>query len=262
MKKQNNKSKRVQIEFERQHLLVLISALETYSRLQSGQIKMAMDEVYWDRSLTYEEGQYIENVIRSIAFPPNAKREYDGHGGFYDQYNNEYDESGEIVRESEDWVNKKIRPHLDHPNSSFGVGCKEMTRGTVAWEIKKAIEEFLHYERNDGYRDMGVDGDGVLNISNIPDAKVIDPETKAYWVPKKEFIIPKRYQPKIASLVQSNNWSGVWDTVEKAFKNKKLPGGSGMKIEEKDSLYYVVVQKPYKAILENRSKKIAANKAT
>lgn len=247
MKKQKNKPQRIQVEFERQHLLVLISALETYSRLQSGQIKMAIDEVYWDRNLTYEEGQHIENTIRYHAFPRNAKREYDGHGGFYDQYNNEYDDRGEIIKESEVWKSKKIRPHLDHPNSSFGVGCKEMIRGTIAWEVKKAIEEYLHYERNDGYRDMGVDGDGVLNISNTPNAKVIDPKTKTYWVPEKWFVIPKRYQAKIASLVQSNNWSGVWDTVEKAFKGKKLPGGSGMRVEEKDSLYFVVVQKPYKS---------------
>ena len=242
----NKKSKRIQVEFERQHLLVLISALETYSRLQSGQIKMAMDEVYWDKGLTYEEGQYLENAVRSIAFPPNAKREYDGHGGFYDQYGNEYDESGEIVKESEDWKNKKIRPHLDHPNSSFGVGCKEMIRGTIAWEIKKAIEEFLHYERNDGYRDMGVDGDGVLNVTGIPEVKIIDSDTKQYWVPEKHFLIPKQYQKRIEEFLKIEKYSDVWSVVDKAFKKKPLPKGKLAKIEKYDGSYYVVVEKPYK----------------
>ncbi len=239
------KSERISIEFDKRHLFVLISALETYSRLQSGQIKMAMDEVYWDRGLTYDEGQHIENTIRYHAFPPNAKREYDGNGGFYDQYNNEYDESGEIVKESEDWKNKKIRPHLDHPNSSFGVGCKEMIRGTIAWEIKKAIEEYLNYHRNDGYRDMGVDGDGVLNISRIPNAKVLDP-IHGYWKPQKQFRIPQRYQDKIDKLIKNKDYKPVWEVVDKAFKNKPLPKGSSYRIEEVSGTYYVIVDKPYK----------------
>ena len=241
----NKRPKRIQVEFERQHLLVLISALETYSRLQSGQIKMAMDEVFWDRGFKYEEGQYLENVIRSIAFPPNAKREYDGHGGFYDQYNNVYNENGEIIEESEEWKNKKIRPHLDHPNSSFGVGCKEMLRGTIAWEIKKAIEQFLHYERNDGYRDMGVDGDGVLNISNIPDAKIIDPETKNYWIPEKWFLIPKRYQEKVKEAIFVKDYDVAWKFANKALpKDNSISGNK--RIGQKESVYYLVVEKPYK----------------
>lgn len=246
MKPKTEKNKRIRVEFDKRHLLVLISALETYSRLQSGQIKMAMDEVYWDRGLTYDEGQHIENTIRFHAFPPNAKREYDGHGGFYDQYNNEYDENGVIAKESEDWKNKKIRPHLDHPNSSFGVGCKEMIRGTIAWEIKKAIEEYLHYERNDGYRDMGVDGDGVLNISNIPNVKVIDPETNMYWVPEKRLAILKRYQEKISKLIKEKDYCNVWKVVETAFKKSPLPSGARYRIEEKNNKLYVVVEKPYK----------------
>ncbi len=239
------KSERISIEFDKRHLFVLISALETYSRLQSGQIKMAMDEVYWDRGLTYDEGQHIENTIRYHAFPPNAKREYDGHGGFYDQYGNEYDDRGEIVEESEDWKSKKNRPHLDHPNSSFGVGCKEMIRGTIAWEIKKAIEEYLNYHRNDGYRDMGVDGDGVLNISCIPNAKVLDP-IHGYWKPQKEFRIPQRYQDKIDKFIKNKDYKPVWEVVDKAFKNKPLPKGSSYRIEEVSGTYYVIVDKPYK----------------
>lgn len=239
------KSERISIEFDKRHLFVLISALETYSRLQSGQIKMAMDEVYWDRGLTYDEGQHIENTIRYHAFPPNANREYDGHGGFYDQYNNVYNESGEIVKESEDWKNKKIRPHLDHPNSSFGVGCKEMIRGTIAWEIKKAIEEYLHYERNDGYRDMGVDGDGVLNISRIPNAKVLDP-IHGYWKPQKEFRIPQRYQEKVSKAIKNKEYNQAWDLVYKAFEKNPLPKGNMSKIEEVSGTYYVIIEKPYK----------------
>ena len=181
-----------------------------------------------------------------IAFPSNPKREYDGHGGFYDQYDNEYDEGGSIVKESEDWKNKKNRPHLDHSNSSFGVGCKEMIRGTTAWEIKKAIEEYLHYERNGGYRDMGVDGDGVLNISGIPNVKVIDPETKTYWKPEKWFLIPKKYQEKVKEAIFVKNFDSAWKYADKVLKKENNLSCCSMRIDQKDSLYYVVLEKPFK----------------
>jgi hypothetical protein len=247
--KKANKSDRISIEFNREHLTVLVSALETYSRLQSGQVKMAIDEVYCDRNISYEEGQYIENTVRFIAFPKEPAREYDGHGGFYDQYNNQYDEIGSIVEESEEWKDKKNRPHLNHVNSSFGVGCKEMRTGTIAWEIKKAIQEYLHYERNDGYRDMGVDGDGVLNISGIPQAKILDPiilSSFKYWKPEKAFRIPQRYQEKVSTLMKNEEYSKVWQIVDKSFKNKPLPMGKLVKIEELSGTYYVVVEKPIK----------------
>ena len=248
-KRKNKESKRIQIEFDSEHLPVLINALETYSRLQSGQVSMAMDTVYADRNLSWDERNHIEGTVRYMAFPANPRREYDGHGGFYDQYNNEYDENGNILEESEEWKSKQNRPHLDHANSSFGVGCPEMKGGTIAWEIKKAIEEFLHYERNDGYRDMGVDGDGVLNISGIPNAKILDPiilSSFKYWKPQKEFRIPQRYQEKIKKHIRDKKFNDAWKIVDKSFKNKPLPTGSSIRIEENAGTYYVVVEKPIK----------------
>ena len=241
------KYEKVQIEFDSEHLPVLINALETYSRLQSGQVGMAMDTVYADRLLTWDEREHVEKTVRFIAFPPNLDRKYDGHGGFFDQYDNEYGENGNIVKESDTWKLKKKRPHLDHPNSSFGVGCPEMKQGTIAWEIKKAIQEYLHYERNGGYRDMGVDGDGVLNISGIPSAKVLDP-IHGYWKPQKAFRIPQRYQDKITKMLDTKEYKGIWEVVEKAFKRNPLPQGSCFRIEQVSGTNYVVVEKPIKKL--------------
>ncbi len=241
------KPKKVQIEFDSEHLPVLINALETYSRLQSGQVGIAMDVVYADRWLSWDEREHMEKTVRFIAFPPNLDRKYDGHGGFFDQYDNEYDENGNIVKESDQWNLKKKRPHLDHPNSSFGVGCPEMKQGTIAWEIKKAIQEYLHYERNGGYRDMGVDGDGALNISGIPSAKVLD-TIHGYWKPQKAFRIPQRYQDKISKMLDDKEYKGIWDVVEKAFKKTPLPQGSCFRIEQVSGTNYVIVEKPIKKL--------------
>lgn len=244
--KKAEKPKRVQIEFDEKHLPLLLNALETYSRLCSGQIGMAMDTVYADRWLTHEERDHIENTIRYYAFPQNPRREYDnGHEEFYDQYNNVYDENGQIVEESEQWKRFKDRPHLDHPHSSFGVSCKEMKQGTVAFELKKVIAQYLHYKFNEGFRSISnVDGDGMkFPYSDIPKAEIIG------FKPQKEFAFPKKYQQKIEaihSMEGQKRWDKVWEYVGEAFKQKPLPRGSVTRIEKIKNEWHVVVEEPYK----------------
>ena len=241
MKKKKVEPKKVVIEFDEKHLPTLVTALETYSRLQSGQIKMAIDTAYGDRHISYEESQFIENAVRHIAFPRNPERNYDGHGGFYDQYDNEYSEGGSIVKESEEWARKKNHPHLDHPNSSFGVGCKEMKGGTVAFEIKKTIEQYMHYQRNNGFRKvMDVSGDGAMQFSDVPLPKVLS------WKPEMSFKVSSKYQNSLQKAFDQKNFSEAWSVVDKAFKTKPLPKGKTTKIEQSEEGYYqVVVHEPY-----------------
>ncbi len=241
--KNNKVSEKIQIEFSEEHLYVLINALETYSRLQSGQISYAMDTVYGDRDLSYDERRYLENVIRYIAFPANPRREYDGHGGFYDQYNNEYDEKGNITNESEEWKRLKNRPHLDHSNSSFGVGCEEMRVGTIAFEIRKVIDQYLHYKRNDGYRRVAdVSGDGMpFSYSGIVPPKVLN------FKPELKFKIPAKCQKKIDKLFTDNKWDNLWNYIDKiVFKDTPLPRGNKSKLQKIDNQWHVIVEEPYK----------------
>jgi len=96
---------------------------------------------------------------------------------------------------------------------------------------------------------MGVDGDGVLNISGVPDAKILNPiilSSFKYWKPQKEFRIPQKYQEKVDKLIKNKNYNLAWDVVDKAFKNKPLPRGSSSRIEEVSGTYYVIVDKPHK----------------
>ena len=241
------KTKKVKIEFDYGHLGVLVTALEVYSRLRSGQVDMAMSEAYWDRLLDWDEREYIHKVVRHAYFPSFPVRHYDGHGGFWDYYNNEYDENGVIVKESKEWEKKKEFPHLDQLNSSFGVGnTKEMRHGTIAWEIKKTIDQYLHYERNDGYRKIcDVSGDGAMKFSDIEPPKILD-DINEYWKPEKKFRIPQRYQKRIEKTIKEKQFSKTWDIVYQAFEKNPLPTGSTSKIEEIAGIYYVVIEKPYK----------------
>ena len=208
MKKKTTESKKVSIEFDEKHLLTLTTALEVYSRLRGGQIAMAMSTTFIDKNcLNYTDVDVIESVVKTLAF------------------------RGEEI--------------CTRPHSYYGVGCEQMKDGTVAWEIKKVIDQYLHYQQNDGYRSiMNVSGDGAMQYSEVPLPKIID--SNGYWKPQKSFIIPKRYQKFIDASMKIEKYSDVWAVVDKAFKKTPLPKGKLSRIEKYDGSFYVVVEEPYK----------------
>jgi len=213
MKKKTKPSKKVSIEFDEKHLGTLATALEVYSRLRSGQIKIAMDTAFWDKDLTYQDGEVLESMVRTIVF----------------------------YKEEELMKNR---------NCYYGIGCEKMKDGTVAWEIKKTIEQYLHYQRNDGYRKIcDVSGNGAFQCSDVPMPKIIEPSRMlsefAYWKPQKEFRIPQRYQERVDKAMKSKDFTLVWEIVDKAFK-KNLPKGSSSSVQEVAGTYYVIVKEAYK----------------
>jgi len=212
MKYKNQKKsipKKVSIEFDENHLSTIVTALEVYSRLRSGQIKFAMDAAFRDKELTYADGEVIESFIRTIVFHKDDEL-------------------------------------MKNRNSYYGVGCEKMKDGTVAWEIKKTIEQYLHYQRNKGYRVIcDVSGDGPLQFSDVPVPKVLSPIC-GYWKPQMPFRIPQRYQEKMKSVIENKEFTKAWDIVDKCFKNNPLPKGSKTRIEDNGGTFYVIIEEPYK----------------
>ena len=209
MKKKIKQSKKVSIEFDEKHLATLATALEVYSRLRSGQIAMAMSTAFIDKAcLNYIDTHVIESVVRTLAF------------------------------RNEDICTR--------PNSYYGVGCEQMKDGTAAWEIKKVIEQYLHYQQNDGYRTiMNVSGNGAMQYSEVPLPKIID-AVNGYWNPRKEFKIPQRYQEPMDKAIKDKDFTKAWEIVNKSFKKNPLPKGSKSRIEPVAGTYYVIVEQPYK----------------
>jgi hypothetical protein len=202
-------SMKISIEFDEKHLSTLVKALEVYSRLRSGQVKFAMDAAYWDKNLTYNDGEVIESFIRTLVF-------------------------------------RKDNEILNNKNSYYGVGCLHMKDGTVAWEIKKVIEQYQHYQRNNGVRRIcDVSGDGPLEVSGVPCPKIIDPINGGHWKPQKEFKIPQRKQESIRKAISSKNHEKAWNIVYSTFKNRPLPTGSKTRIEEISGKYCIIVEEPY-----------------
>lgn len=204
-KKTKDKPRRkVSIQFDEEHLGTLVSALETYSRLRAGQIKLAFDTVYWDKELTYHDVETIENFVRAIVFNKD-----------------------ELLSQNR--------------NASYGVGCEEMRDGTVAWEIKKTIEQYQHYQRNDGYRRVcDVSGDGPMQFSHVPVPKIVD------FNPSKTFDVPKKAYDILNKAYDKKDWETMWATIELAFKNTPLPKGKSSKIEKQENdKWVIIVEEPY-----------------
>jgi hypothetical protein len=203
MPAKNKVRKKVIIQFDEEHLQTIATAMEVYSRLRSGQIKFAFDAAFWDKNLTYEDGEAIESFVRTLVF-------------------------------------RNDKTITDNRNAYYGVGCDEMKDGTVAWEIKKVVEQYLHYQRNDGYRSiMDVSGDGPMQISEVPVPKILNFE------PSKTFPVPKKAYDILNKAFEKNDWETMWATVELAFEKSPLPKGKSTKIEKVDNQWVVIVNEPY-----------------
>jgi hypothetical protein len=195
--------KKVAIQFDEEHLHTIATAMEVYSRLRSGQIKFAFDAAFCDKNLSYEDGETIESFVRTLVF-----------------------------RNDEHIINNR--------NAYYGVGQEQMKDGTEAWEIKKTVEQYLHYERNDGYRNiMDVSGDGPMQISKVPVPKILNFE------PSKTFPLPKNCYKSMDRLFEKKDYSAMWIIVDKMFQDTPLPKGNTTKIEKVDNQWVVIVNEPY-----------------
>ena len=203
MPAKNKVRKKVTIQFDEEHLHTIATAMEVYSRLRSGQIKFAFDAAFCDKNLTYEDGETIESFVRTLVF-------------------------------------RNDKHIINNRNAYYGVGQEQMKDGTEAWEIKKTVEQYLHYERNDGYRNiMDVSGDGPLQCSKVPVPKILNFE------PSKTFPLPKKCYKSLDRLFEKKDYSAMWIIVDKMFQDTPLPKGNSTKIEKVDNQWVVIVNEPY-----------------
>lgn len=227
------------IKFTDEHLTVLKTALEVYTRLRSGQVKIAMEEAFKDYMLTSNEAESIENFVRPIIFPEPIYFKPDGHGGYYDQYGNTYDDNYDRISEVT-WEEKcrNKRPQFPGKNSYFGVGHEEMEKsgGTLAYEILSTIRQYSALNRNDGYHGQGVDFYDPLNLSGTPLPEIIGFEKE-----KKFIIRGKAILKKLQKYEDSQDWYSFWDTVSEHLKNKnpELEDWGSARVERSGNYYEI-----------------------
>jgi hypothetical protein len=225
------------IEFTDEHLNIINKALEVYSRLRSGQVKIAMDEAYYDYRLTWEESESIENYVRKIIFPSPPYIEYDGHGGYFDQYGNSYNESGEILEITYEQKCRNKRPQDMGRHTYFGVGSKEMSDngGTLAYEIQSTLRQYLALKKNDGYYENTTDFRDPLHLTSVP-LPIIEGFNK-----EKKFVIKgKSIVKKIQDAEDKQDWQIFWNIINKHIREKYSINHWDKARAEKEGIGYAI----------------------
>jgi hypothetical protein len=227
------------ITFTDEHLRTIQTALEVYSRLRSGQIKIAMDEAFADYNLTWEETDQIEQFVRSFLFPAPPTLIYDNHGGYYDQYDNNYNEQGELEGELSYQDKCRIkRPHIPK-GAYYGVASKEIGDGTIAYEIYSTLRQYIALKRTDGYHDMWVDFRDPLELSGIPLPKI-----EGFSKEKRFPIKGKAIVNKLKKAENTKDYSKVWEIVGDYMKRHypELKGYSKGHLETEGVGYVLVTE--------------------
>lgn len=176
---------KVTITFDERQLPIMIRALEAFTRLRSGQITMALDEVYADKQTAL----------------------------FKDKDYYHIDSNKDI----EKLIRKTYFKDLKYDNEAFGVGGLGYG-GDDAFTISKTLRQYMAYQRNDGYAGFGVDFDGV--IGKYGDYE--KPEIHGFDT-RKFFMAPKSIQRKLEYLIETGNFREAYDLIDK--KMKSLPRG-------------------------------------
>jgi hypothetical protein len=237
------------IEFTDEHLRVMMTALEVYSRLRAGQIMIAIDEAFRDVGLSWKESESIETFVRGILYPEPPQLKYDGHGGYYDQYGCTYGENGE--RNTEVSWEEKERLKRGHLRGNFGVCNKKMIEGggTLAYEIYSTLRQYVSLKNNDGYEGNGVNYHDPLQITKVP-----LPVIEGFAAEKRFPIKGKTIVNKLDKAHETKDYMKVWQVVGEYVERKypELVGYSQARIEREDN-HYVMIAKGArkKEILKN-----------
>ena len=117
------------------HLRVINRALETYYRMRSGQIGMAIDTAY-DHSIEYNHRELIEKMVRVL-----------------------------ILDDSD----------LSSPGASYSYNNDKLGDARIAYEIQCCFRQFLAVKNNDGFFSYEtVDFGDPLKASNEPLPEIVD----------------------------------------------------------------------------------------
>jgi hypothetical protein len=131
-----NKAKKMNtIKLSDAHLRVINRALETYYRMRSGQIGMAIDTAY-DHSIEYNHRELIEKMVRVLIIDDNG---------------------------------------LSDPGASYSYNNDKLGDARIAYEIQCCFRQFLAVKNNDGFFSYEtVDFGDPLKASDEPLPEIVD----------------------------------------------------------------------------------------
>jgi len=246
------------ISFTDAHLRVIEQALEVYTRLRLGQFDYALDEAFPDACLGYNEREGLHRHLRSVIFPEPPRLVYDGHGGYYDQYGNTYDENQKLNSA----VEYEMKHFLERANkmgiagglnSSYGIGNEKVGNGSLAYEIRQTIRQYLAVKHNDGYFEhMYVTYDDPCKVTEEP-----LPIVKGFTKEKTFIVKNKKINERLNKIYAKEPiiWSKMWEIIE---KNCELPDNIEASVRrlnknEETNQWELILEKPTKKLQSEKT---------
>lgn len=119
-------------------LQVIVTALEVFYRMRSGQVGMAIDKAYRDKDISYDDRDTIENLVKSIAFKEIQ------HPHSYYGFNSPELKDGTLAYE----IEKTFTEYLSVKNNDgyWGNGCNFNGPLRTTQEPLPIIEGFRDYK--------------------------------------------------------------------------------------------------------------------
>ena len=119
-------------------LQVIVTGLEVFYRLRSGQVGIAMDLAYRDKGLSYNETEAIENLVKSMAFKEIK------HPNSYYGFSSPELKDGTLAYE----IEKTLTEYLSVKNNDgyWGSGCNFNGPVRTTQEPLPIIEGFRDYK--------------------------------------------------------------------------------------------------------------------
>jgi len=138
----------VVVEFQEEHLNVIIRALEVYQRLRLGQVDYALSEAF-DHCIDYEDRRACHKFIRDTLFKdPDLGGHLDASWGIYNQ--------------------------------------EKVGDATLGYEVQKTLRRYKAFKRNDGWADYTRDFDTPHSHTGVPLPVVQGAiEHKLFKIPKR-----------------------------------------------------------------------------
>lgn len=166
----------VTVEFQEEHLNVIIRALEVYQRLRLGQVDYALSEAF-DHCIAYEDRKECHNFVRDRLFKdPELKGNYNASWGIFNQ--------------------------------------EKVGDATMAYEIYKVLNRYKSIKNNDGWSDWGRSFDKVHSHTGVPLPEVQNfIDYKLFKVPKRLW---KKIDAAHAKDWNREVWEDVWKSIDKA----------------------------------------------
>lgn len=175
----------MKITFSDHHIPVLLAALEAYERFKINQPETALEQIFPRGCLDAGWGK-----VAVICAP--------FHETFFPDYT---------------------------PNSGPSICSEEAGDARIAYEIQKAIQQYVALKKSDGWFGMTVDFDGnLLNPSGLPPPKIEGLEEMQY----KDFLIPEQW--KAYNFYNLQNYELLWRHINKSIAD--LPRGDKLEIIE------------------------------